>query len=58
LVSQLNSCLLAGHLISLEYLFQDGQLIGACSLALLLGVLVRESAWEFDAVELEQYHSK
>jgi len=58
LVSKLNPCLLARHLISLEYLFQDGQLIRACSLALLLVVLVRESAWEFDAVELEQNHSK
>jgi hypothetical protein len=58
LVCQLNTRLLAGHLISLEYLFQNGQLIGAGPLALLLVVLVRESAWEFDAVELEEDHCK
>lgn len=41
LVCKLNSSLLAGHLVRLEYLFQDGQLIGAGPLALLLVMLVR-----------------
>jgi len=54
----LNTGLLAGHLISLEDLFQNCQLVGAGPLALLLVVLVRESAWEFDAVELEEDHCK
>jgi len=58
LVSKLNTGLLAGHLICLEDSLQDGQLVRAGPLALLLVMLVRESAWEFDAVELEEDHSK
>jgi len=56
LVGEVHPGLLAGHLISLEYLFQDGQLVGVRPLALLLIVVlegVGESAWELDAVELE-----